>query len=150
MKIQTVCHALLWSYLMYKQIIRISISRVVFAWDRFCCYFTPSWFMMTPSNGEFSALPAICAGNSPVTGEFSSQMPVTLSFDIFFDLRLKKTSANHRDAGDLRRHRAHCDVTVMSSRECARITSWNSNMAQSYWYIYWSLWGKESYITGNV
>ena len=87
----TVNYALLWSYLMYKQIIRISISRVVFAWDRFRCYFTPFWFMMTSSNGKFSALPAICAGNSPVTGEFSSQMPVTLSFDIFFDLRLKKT-----------------------------------------------------------
>ena len=36
----------------------------------------------------FSALLAICAGNSPVTGEFAAQMPVTHSFDIFFDLRL--------------------------------------------------------------
>ena len=38
----------------------------------------------------FSALLAICAGNSPVTGEFPAQMPVTRSFDIFFDLRLDK------------------------------------------------------------
>ena len=38
----------------------------------------------------FSALLAICAGNSPVTGEFPSQRPVTLSFDIFFDLRMHK------------------------------------------------------------
>ena len=38
----------------------------------------------------FSALLAICAGNSPVTGEFSSQRPVTQSFDIFFDVRLNK------------------------------------------------------------
>ena len=37
-----------------------------------------------------SALLAICAGNSPVTGEFSTQRPVTRSFDIFFDLRLNK------------------------------------------------------------
>ena len=29
-------------------------------------------------------------GNSPVTGEFPSQRPVTLSFDVFFDLRLNK------------------------------------------------------------
>ena len=29
-------------------------------------------------------------GNSPVTGEFLSQRPVTWSFDIFFDLRLNK------------------------------------------------------------
>ena len=38
----------------------------------------------------FSALLAICVGNSPVTGEFPSQRPVTRSFDVFFDLRLNK------------------------------------------------------------
>ena len=38
----------------------------------------------------FSALLAICAGNSPVPGEFLAQRPVTRSFDVFFDLRLTK------------------------------------------------------------
>ena len=38
----------------------------------------------------FSALLAICAGNSPVTGEFPAQRPVTRSFDVFFDLHLNK------------------------------------------------------------
>ena len=38
----------------------------------------------------FSALLAICAGNSPVPGEFPAQMPVTRSFDVFFDLPLNK------------------------------------------------------------
>ena len=38
----------------------------------------------------FSALLALCAGNSPVIGEFPAQRPVTRSFDIFFDLRLDK------------------------------------------------------------
>ena len=38
----------------------------------------------------FSTLLALCAGNSPVTGEFPSQRPVTRSFDVFFDLRLNK------------------------------------------------------------
>ena len=38
----------------------------------------------------FSPLLAICAGNSPVTGEFLAQRPVTRSFDVFFDLRLNK------------------------------------------------------------
>ena len=38
----------------------------------------------------FSALLAICAGNSPVTGEFPAQRPVTRSFDFFFDLCLDK------------------------------------------------------------
>ena len=32
----------------------------------------------------FSALLALCAGNSSVTGEFPAQRPVTRSFDVFF------------------------------------------------------------------
>ena len=36
----------------------------------------------------FPALLAICAGNSPVSGEFPAQRPVTRSFDVFFDLYL--------------------------------------------------------------
>ena len=32
----------------------------------------------------------ICVGNSPVSGEFPAQRPVTRSFDVFFDLCLNK------------------------------------------------------------
>ena len=39
----------------------------------------------------FSTLLALCAGNSPVTGEFPAQRPVTRSFEFFFDLRLNKS-----------------------------------------------------------
>ena len=45
---------------------------------------------------KFSALLAICAGNSPVTGEFPTQRPVTRSFDVFFDLRMNKRLSKHR------------------------------------------------------
>ena len=38
----------------------------------------------------FSALLVLCAGNSPVPGEFPAQRPVTRSFDVFFDLRPNK------------------------------------------------------------
>ena len=38
----------------------------------------------------FSALLAICAGNSPVPGEFPTQRPVTRSFDVYFDLHPNK------------------------------------------------------------
>ena len=38
----------------------------------------------------FSALLALCAGNSPVPGEFPAQRPVTRSFDVIFDLRPNK------------------------------------------------------------
>ena len=45
---------------------------------------------------HFSVLLVLCAGNSPVTDEFPSQRPVTLSFDVFFDIdqnkRLSKRS----------------------------------------------------------
>ena len=54
----------------------------------------------------FSALLDFCAGNSAVTGEFPAQKPVTRSFDVSFDLR-------NREAGDMRRYRAHYDVIVM-------------------------------------
>ena len=36
----------------------------------------------------FSALLALCVGNSLVTSEFPSQWPVMQCFDVFFDLRL--------------------------------------------------------------
>ena len=61
----------------------------------------------------FSALLAISAGNSPVPGEFPTQRPVTRSFDVYFDLRPNNGWVNNREAGDLRRHRAHYDVIVM-------------------------------------
>ena len=50
--------------------------------------------MMTSSNGNIFALLAICAGNSPVTGEFPAQKPVTRCFDIFFDLHMNKRLSN--------------------------------------------------------
>ena len=55
----------------------------------------------------------VCAGNSPVTGEFPSQRPVTQSF--MFSLICAWTSSwvNNWDTGALRRHRAHYDVIVM-------------------------------------
>ena len=46
----------------------------------------------------FSALLALCAGNSSVAGGFPSQRPVTRSFDVFFDLRLK-TRLNEQSRG---------------------------------------------------
>ena len=55
--------------------------------DLFCNCILPWWHHQMET---FSALLALCAGNSPVTGEFPSQRPVTRSFDVLFDLRLNK------------------------------------------------------------
>ena len=52
------------------------------------CYSTMTWWHHQMET--FSALLALCAGNSPVAGEFRSQRPVMRSFDVFFDRRLNK------------------------------------------------------------
>ena len=61
----------------------------------------------------FSPLLALRAGNSPVTGDFLAQKPGTLSFDVSMICAWLKGWVNKREAGDLRRHHAHYDVTVM-------------------------------------
>ena len=43
---------------------------------------------MTSSNRNIYRV--TCPGNSPGTGEFPSQRPVTRNFDVFFDLRPNK------------------------------------------------------------
>ena len=143
--------------------LNMNSARISNLWKTIC-----SWWRHQMET--FSALLAICAGNSPVSGEFPAQRPVTRSFDIFFDLRLDKRLSeqsfhdgvikwkhfprywpfvrgihqspvnsphkgqwrgalifslicvwingwvNNREAGDLRRFRAHYDVSVMSFR----------------------------------
>ena len=63
----------------------------------------------------FSALLALCAGNSPVTGEFphKGQWRGAVMFTLI--CVWINYWAKNREAGDLRRHRAHYGVTVMSS-----------------------------------
>ena len=57
---------------------------------RLAVYYLVTWPWCRHQMETFSALLAICAGNSPVPGEFPTQRPVTRSFDVFFDLRLNK------------------------------------------------------------
>ena len=64
----------------------------------------------------FSALLAICAGNSPVPvksphkGQWRGALMFSLTCARINDW------VNNREAGDLRRHRGHYDVNVMESR----------------------------------
>ena len=91
-------------------------SKFPFDWNSSCKHtvqsidFPPWWRHQMET---FSALLAICGGNSPVTGEFPAQRPVSRSFDIFFVMRLNKRLSNNGEAGDLRRYGAHYDVAVM-------------------------------------
>ena len=62
----------------------------------------------------FSALLALCAGNSPVTGEFphKGQWCRALMFSLI--CAWIRGWVNNREAGDLRCHRTHYDVIVMA------------------------------------
>ena len=61
----------------------------------------------------FSALLALCVGNSSVIGEFPSQRPVTRALMFSLTCTWLMGWVNNREAGDLRRHRAHYDVTAI-------------------------------------
>ena len=54
--------------------------------DHWCALCRFPWPWWRHQMETFSALLALCAGNSPVSGEFPSQRPVTRGFDVFFDL----------------------------------------------------------------
>ena len=67
----------------------------------------------------FSVLLALCAGNSPVTGELPSQRPVTWNFEVFFDLCLNK-QLNKQSWGwwfetPSRSLWRHCNVYIMNT-----------------------------------
>ena len=73
---------------------------------------------MTSSNGKIFR---VTTGNSPVTGEFPAQRPVTRSFDVFFDLdpneRLRKQSWGwwfETPSCSLWRHRNDC-MSILNS-----------------------------------
>ena len=73
---------------------------------------------------------ALCAGNSPVTGEFPSQRPVTQRFDVSLICAWIKGWVNNREASDLRHHRAHYDVTVMLVIN--HVSAYNGGGGQQY------------------
>ena len=77
-----------------------------------CCKYQESWWRYQMET--LSALLAICAGNSPVTGEFPAQSLGTWRGALMFSLIgvWMNGWVNNREAGDLRRYRAHYDVIV--------------------------------------
>ena len=87
------------------------------------CKWISGWTFCIGNNFEtFSALLAICAGSSPVTGEFPTwsvnsphkgQWRGALMFSLICDWI--NGWVNSREACDLRRHHAHYDVTMMVS-----------------------------------
>ena len=54
--------------------------------------FIPTAYMMTSSNGNIFRVTGPLCGEFTGPGEFPAQRPMTRSFDVFFDLRLKRFS----------------------------------------------------------
>ena len=73
-------------------------------------YFSTWWHHQMET---FSALQAICAGNSPVPGEFPAQRLVTQSFDVFFDLHPNKWLSKQWWGWWFETPSCHYDVTVV-------------------------------------
>ena len=109
--------------------------------DMFVMYLMASCFMSWPGTHctydfsitwwrhqmeTFSALLALCEGIPSVTGGFPSQRQVMFALICAWT----NSWANYQDAGDLRRHRAHYDVTVMR----VQIFNLSSSLLQSDWY----------------
>ena len=87
-------------------------------WSQLCAN-----FMKTSSNETLSILLTFCAGNSPVTGEFPAQRPVTWSLGVFFELRLnKRLSIQSRRRWFETPPRSlwrHCNVIVLQAHTVA-------------------------------
>ena len=68
------------------------------------------------------------AGNSPVTGEFRAQRPVTRSVDVFFDLRLNKHLSKQSWSWWFETPSCllsrHCDVDMVSIGQGMSLVMW--------------------------
>ena len=104
-------------------------------------------FMMVASNGSIFSV------TGPLWGEFTGHWWMNSPHKgqwcgaLIFSLILTSTNgwANHRDAGDFRRHRAHYDVTVVffrPQRNAKHHTKWEHGVRFAvyavicYWLIY--------------
>ena len=90
--------------------------------------------------GTFSALLALCARNSPVTGEFPSQRPMVWNFNVFFHLCLNKRLS--KQSWGWRFETPSCSLW----RHCNDGTELQTAMAISHgnsqWHITHKMWGK--------
>ena len=96
----------------------------------FSCPITSTWWRHQMET--FSALLALCAGNSPVpvNSTHKGQWRGALMFSLIY--AWINDWVNNREAGDLRRHHGHCDVNVMNSLEINYFTC--STFVWLFWY----------------
>ena len=93
-----------------------------------------------------STLLALCAGNSPVIGEFPAQRSVMWSFDVFFDLHLNKRLSKQASGWwfEMLSHSLwlHCNVDIChkiciqfdcTSFCCDILSAWSDSW---HWFIH--------------
>ena len=91
---------------------------------------------MTSSNGKISTVLAICAGNSPVAGEFPAQRPVMQSFGVsFLCLKLSEQSWGWWFETPSRPLWRHCNV-IRGNRSLLL----DSPKYLYWWYIRYANW----------
>ena len=96
----------------------------------------------------FSALLALCAGNSPVTDELPAQRPVTRSFDVFFYLRpnkrLSKQSRGWWFETPSRSLWRHCNGVIQTKLTTTKLCVYTVHTKHTYN----SRYGMHQYIDG--
>ena len=111
-------HYAIWHTLHQKWIIRSSFDVYLYPqnWTTYS-FWCPAveWkvLMMTSSNENIFRVTGHLCGEFTGPGEFPTQRPVTRIFDVSLICVWINGWINNREAGDLRRYRAHSDVIVM-------------------------------------
>ena len=72
-------------------------------------------YMMTSSNRNIFRVTGHLCGNSPITGDFPAQRPMTRSFYASLICAWINGWVNNREGGDFRRHCAQYDITVLTT-----------------------------------
>ena len=105
--------------------VQFTISQLWFKWwfdtEQVTSHYQHQWSWWRHQMETFSALLALCAGNSPVpvNSPHKGQWRRALMFSLIY--AWIKDWVNNREAGDLRRHRGHYDVIVMWSNSIMHI-----------------------------
>ena len=115
---------------------------------------------MTSWNKNILRVTGLCAGNSPVTGEFPPPPPPPQGQwrgALMFSLICAWTDdwVNNRNAGDLRRHGAHYNVTIMYEiyQYCIIVMSYigiNTAILIGCWCYFNLTWIIHTHLTFNL
>ena len=124
-----------------------SVDRVHMTWNVMYLFWKRKWSRWRHKMETFSTLLAIYAGNSTVTDEFphKGQWRRTLMFS--FICAWINGWVNNSEAGDLRRHHTHYDVTAMNDNAGSNFKKifTNNNFRENITFV-WNV----SLINGNL